>query len=109
MVDEILKVNPVVVQRLSQVIEDDLHPDGADIPELYASPPRKGRPTTSKTLKRNKNAFEYSRSSSRGRGSRFHPAGDLVVDLVVKKRNPQLELSLVSTYPVHDFPFYYSH
>ena len=37
----------------------------------------------------------------------LHPAGDPVVDLVVGKHNPQLELSLVSTYPVHDFPFRY--
>ena len=38
-------------------------------------------------------------------GLDLHPTGDLVVNLVVEKRNPQLELSLVSTYPVHDFPF----
>ena len=36
-------------------------------------------------------------------GLDLHAAGDLVV----KKRNPHLELSLVSTYPVHDFPFRY--
>ena len=75
MVDEVLKADPAVVRRLSQVLEDELHPDGADIPEPYASPPRKGRPTTSKTLRRNKSAFEYNRSSSRGRGSRFSSRG----------------------------------
>ena len=42
-------------------------------------------------------------------GLDLHPAGDLAVDLVVEKRNPQLELTLVSTYLVHDFPFRYSH
>ena len=36
-------------------------------------------------------------------GLDLHPAGDLVVE----NRNPQLELSLVSAYPVHDFPFRY--
>ena len=65
---------------MSQVREDELHPDGTDTPELQASPPRKGRPTTSKTLRRNKSAFEYNRSSSRSCGSRFHHARDLVVD-----------------------------
>ena len=59
-----------MLRRLSQVLEYELHPDGADIPEPYASPPRKGRPSTSKNLRRNKSVFEYSRSSSRGRGSR---------------------------------------
>ena len=54
LVDEVLKADPLVVRRLSQVLEDELHLDGADIPELYASPPRKERPTTSNTLKRNK-------------------------------------------------------
>ena len=38
-------------------------------------------------------------------GLDLHPAGDLVVE----KRNLQLELSLVSTYPVHDFLFHYLH
>ena len=75
LVDEVLKADPAVVRRLSQVIEDELHPDGADTSEPYTSPPRKGRPTTSKTLKRNKSAFEYSRSSSRGRGSRSSSRG----------------------------------
>ena len=42
-------------------------------------------------------------------GLELHPAGDLAVDLVVEKRNHQLELTLVSTYPVQDFPFHYSH
>ena len=42
-------------------------------------------------------------------GLDLHPAGDLVVDLVIEKCNPQLELSLVSTHPIHDFPFRYSH
>ena len=42
-------------------------------------------------------------------GLDLHPAGDLVADLVVEKRNLQLELSLVSTYPVHDFVFRYLH
>ena len=36
-------------------------------------------------------------------GLDLHPAGDPVVNLVVGKNNPQLELSLLSTYPVHDF------
>ena len=44
-------------------------------------------------------------------GLDLHPAGnlvvDLVVDLVVEKCNLQLKLSLVSIYPVHDFPFRY--
>ena len=40
-------------------------------------------------------------------GLDLHPARDPVVDLVVEKHNPQLELSLVSTYPVHDFPCRY--
>ena len=70
LVDEVLKADPAVLRRLSQVLEHELHPDGADIPEPYASPPKKGRPTTRKTLRRNKSAFEYGRSSSRGRGSR---------------------------------------
>ncbi|XP_057539350.1 uncharacterized protein LOC130817974 [Amaranthus tricolor] len=60
---------------MSGVLEDELHPDGADIPKPYASPPRKGRPTTSKTLRINKSAFEYNRSSSRGRGSRSSSCG----------------------------------
>ena len=54
LVDEVLKADPTVVRHLSQVLEDELHPDGADIPEPYASPPRKGRATTSKNLRRNK-------------------------------------------------------
>ena len=41
-------------------------------------------------------------------GLDLHPAGDLLVDLVVEKHNPQLELSLLSTYPVHTFLFHYS-
>ena len=69
LVDEVLNADPAVIRRMSQVLEDELHPDGTDIPEPQASPPRKGRPATSRTLKRNKSAFEYSRSSSRGRGS----------------------------------------
>ena len=40
-------------------------------------------------------------------GLDLHATGDPVVDLVVGKYNPQLELSLVSIYPVHDFPFRY--
>ncbi|XP_057517427.1 uncharacterized protein LOC130798453 [Amaranthus tricolor] len=75
LVDEVQKSEPAVVRRLSQVFEYELHPDGADIPEPYASPPRKGRPTTRKTLIRNKNAFEYSKSSSHGRGSRSSSHG----------------------------------
>ena len=75
LVDEVLKSDPAVVRRLSQVLEYELHPDGADIPECYANPPRKGRPTTSKTLRRIKSTFEYSRSSSRGRGSRSSSCG----------------------------------
>ena len=70
LVDEVLKADLAVVRRLTQLLEHELHPDGADIPEPHASPPRKGRPTTRKTLKRNKSAFEYSRSFSRGRGCR---------------------------------------
>ena len=38
-------------------------------------------------------------------GLDLHPAVDPVVDLVVGKHNSQLELNLISTYPVHDFPF----
>ena len=68
LVDVVLKADPAVVRRMSQVLEDELHPDGTDIPEPHASPPRKRRPTTSKTLMRNKSAFEYNRSSSRDRG-----------------------------------------
>ncbi|XP_057515127.1 uncharacterized protein LOC130796755 isoform X2 [Amaranthus tricolor] len=75
LVDEVLKYDPAVVRRLSQVLEYELHSNGADIPEPYASPPRKGRRTTSKTLRRNKSAFEYSRSSSGGRGSRSSSRG----------------------------------
>ena len=75
LVNEVLKFDPAVVRHLSQVLEDELQPDGADNSESYASPPRKGRPTTSKTLRRNKSAFEYSRSSSRGRGSRSSSRG----------------------------------
>ena len=75
LVDEVLKADPVIVRRMSQVLEDELHLDGTDIPEPHASPPRKGRPTTSKTLRRNKSAFEYNRSSSRGRGSRSSSHG----------------------------------
>ena len=75
LVDEVLKSDPAVVRRMSQVLEYELHPDGAEIPEPYASPPRKGRPSTSKTMRRKKSAFEYSRSSSRGRGSRSSSRG----------------------------------
>ena len=32
LVDEVLKADPAVVRLLSQVLEDELHPDGADIP-----------------------------------------------------------------------------
>ena len=46
LVDEVLKVDPAVVRCMSQVLEDELHPDGTDIPVPHASPPRKGRPTT---------------------------------------------------------------
>ena len=42
---------------------------------IQASPPRKERPTTSRTLRRNKSAFEYYKSSSRGRGSRSSSRG----------------------------------
>ena len=73
--DEVLKSDPVVVRRMSQVLEYELHPDGAEIPEPYASPPRKGRPSTSKTMRRNKSAFEYSRSSSRDRGYKSSSRG----------------------------------
>ena len=83
LVDEVLKADPAVICRMSQVLEDELHPDGTDIPEPHASPPRKGRPTTSKTLKRNKSAFEYNRSSSRGRGSRSSSRGRSSGRLVV--------------------------
>ncbi|XP_057527371.1 uncharacterized protein LOC130806355 [Amaranthus tricolor] len=75
LVDEVLKSDPSVLRRVSQVLEHELHPDGDDIPEPEASPPRKGRPMTSRTLRRNKSAFEYSRSSSRGRGSRSSSRG----------------------------------
>ncbi|XP_057540750.1 uncharacterized protein LOC130818604 [Amaranthus tricolor] len=60
---------------MAEVLEYELHPDGADIPEPYASPPRKRRPSTSKTMRRRKSSFEYSRSSSRGRGSRSSSRG----------------------------------
>ena len=40
-------------------------------------------------------------------GLDLHPAGDPVVDLMVGKHNPQLELSLFPTYPIHDFSFRY--
>ncbi|XP_057515687.1 PKS-NRPS hybrid synthetase cheA-like [Amaranthus tricolor] len=66
LVDEILRSDPAVVRQMSQVLEYELHPDGAEIPEPYASPPIKERPSTSKTTRRNKSAFEYSRSSFRG-------------------------------------------
>ncbi|XP_057549129.1 uncharacterized protein LOC130827425 [Amaranthus tricolor] len=69
LVDEVLKSDPAFVRRMAEVLEYELHPDGADIPEPYASPPRKGRPSTSKNMRRRKSSFEYSRSSSRGRGS----------------------------------------
>ena len=69
LVDEVLKSDPAIVRRM--VLEYELHPDGAEIPEPYARPPRKGRPSTSKTMRRNKSVFEYSRSSSRSRGSRY--------------------------------------
>ena len=75
LVEKVLKSDPAVVRRMSQVLEYELHPDGAEIPELYASPPRKGRPSTSKTMRRKKSSFEYSRSSSRGRGSRSSSRG----------------------------------
>ncbi|XP_057531317.1 uncharacterized protein LOC130809499 [Amaranthus tricolor] len=75
LVDEVLKSDPAVVRRMSQVLEYELHPDGGEITEPYAGPPRKGRPSTSKTMRRNKSAFEYSRSSSRGRGSRSSSRG----------------------------------
>ena len=39
----------------------------------------------------------------------LHHVGDLLVDLVLNQRNCQLELTLVSTYLVRDFPFCYSH
>ena len=39
----------------------------------------------------------------------LHHAKDLVVDLVLDQRNHQLKLTLVSTYRVLDFPFYYSY
>ena len=71
LVDEVLKAEPLVVRRMSQVLKDELHPDGTDIPELHASPLRKGRPKTRKNFRRNKSAFEYNRASSRGRRSRF--------------------------------------
>ena len=67
LVDEVLKIDPFVVRRVSQVLKHELHPDGADIPEPQARPLRKRRPMTSRTLRRKKSAFEYSRSSSRGR------------------------------------------
>ena len=57
LVDEVLKADPVIVRRMSQVLEDELHLDGTDIPEPYASTLRKRRPTTRKTLRRNNNAF----------------------------------------------------
>ena len=75
LVDEVLKFDPAVTRRMSQVLEYELHPDGAEIPEPYASPHRKGRSSTSTTMRRNKSAFEYSRSSSRGRGSRSSSRG----------------------------------
>ncbi|XP_057517078.1 uncharacterized protein LOC130798205 [Amaranthus tricolor] len=75
LVDEVLKSDPAFVRRMAEVLEYELHPDGADIPEPYASPPRKGRPSTSKTMRRRKSSFEYSRSSSRGRGSRSSSRG----------------------------------
>ena len=105
LVDEVLKADPAIVRRMSQVLEDELHPDGIDIPEPLASPPRKGRPTTSKTLRRHKSAFEYNRSSSRVAVRDLHHTGELVVDLVLDQRNRQLELTLVSTYLVPVFPF----
>jgi hypothetical protein len=75
LVDEVLKADPAVIRRMSQVLEAELHPDGTNIPEPQGSPPRKGRPSTSRTLRRNKSAFEYSRSSSGGRGSRSSSRG----------------------------------
>ncbi|XP_057516592.1 uncharacterized protein LOC130797835 [Amaranthus tricolor] len=75
LVDEVLKADPAVVRRMSQVLEYELHLDDTDIPEPQPSPPRKGRPTTSRTLRRNKSAFEYIRSSSRGHESRSSSRG----------------------------------
>ena len=40
------------------------------IKSIHASPPRRGGPTTRKTLRRNKSAVDYNRPSSRGHGSR---------------------------------------
>ena len=77
LIDEVLKADPAILQRMSQVLEDELHLDGTDIPEAHASPPRRGRPTTCKTFRRNKSAFEYNRSFSKGRGSRSSSRGRL--------------------------------
>ena len=66
LVDKVLKADLAVVRHMSQELEDQLHPNGTDIPEPHTSPPRRGRLTTSKTLNRNKSAFEFNRSSSRG-------------------------------------------
>ncbi len=75
LVEEVLNADPAVIRHMSQVLEDELHPDGTNIPEPQGSPPRKGRPSTSRTLRRNKSAFEHSRSSSRGRSSRSSSRG----------------------------------
>ncbi|XP_057544563.1 protein FAR-RED ELONGATED HYPOCOTYL 3-like [Amaranthus tricolor] len=65
LVDEVLKSDPAVVRRMSQLLEYELHPDGAEIPEPYAN---------------HLLAVE---------GLHLLPAGDLVADLVVERRNPQ--------------------
>ena len=54
LIDKVLKSDPAVIRRMSQVLEYELHPEGAEIPEPYVSPPRKGRPSKSKTMRRKK-------------------------------------------------------
>ena len=105
LVDDVLKAYPVVIRRMSQVLKDELHPNGTNIPEPHASPPRKGRPTTSKTLKRNKSAFEYSRSSSRGRGSRSSSHGRSSGRSSGRSTQSSFGINFSSSYLVADFPF----
>ena len=90
LVDDILKADPAIVRRMSQVLEDELHPNGTNIPEPHASSLRRGRPIIIRTLWRNKSAFEYNSSSFRGRGSRSSSRP------VVGQLNHPLELTSIS-------------
>ena len=103
-----LKADPAVLRRISQILEDELYPDGTEILEPHASPPRKGRPTITKPSGEAK-ALLNSTYRPPGVADRdLHHSGDLVIDLVPDQRNHQLELTLFSTYLVPVFPLCYS-